>query len=128
MGFNRTSSRTRHGPKGTAKQVTFENLSGGGGGRAGEIYREPQPLRDALLISSTPSSCDLYRVCSRKHSATYGLLLASSVITAARSSDSDIQSFEDLVTRFKQDLKALSPAVGQFGVTRIISYSLEHCS
>lgn len=93
---------------GTAKQVTFENLSGGGGGRAlAKFIGNPNRYRDALLISSTPI---IVRSLQGVFPQTFrDLRPVASVISDyscfAVHPDSDIQSFEDLVTRFKQDLK-----------------------
>ena len=94
--------------EGTAKQVTFENLSGGGGGRAlAKFIGNPNRYRDALLISSTPI---IVRSLQGVFPQTFrDLRPVASVISDyscfAVHPDSDIQSFEDLVTRFKQDLK-----------------------
>lgn len=93
---------------GTAKQVTFENLSGGGGGRAlAKFIGNPNRYRDALLISSTPI---IVRSLQGVFPQTFrDLRPVASVISDyscfAVHPDSDIQSFEDLVARFKQDLK-----------------------
>ena len=94
--------------EGTAKQVTFENLSGGGGGRAlAKFIGNPNRYRDALLISSTPI---IVRSLQGVFPQTFrDLRPVASVISDyscfAVHPDSDIQSFEDLVARFKQDLK-----------------------
>ena len=86
--------------EGTAKQVTFENLSGGGGGRAlAKFIGNPNRYRDALLISSTPI---IVRSLQGVFPQTFrDLRPVASVISDyscfAVHPDSDIQSFEDLV-------------------------------
>ena len=90
---------------GIAKQVTFENLSGGGGGRAlAKFIGNPNRYRDALFISSTPI---IVRSLQGVFPQTFrDLRPVASVISDyscfAVHPDSDIQSFADLVTRFKR--------------------------
>ena len=90
---------------GIAKQVTFENLSGGGGGRAlAKFIGNPNRYRDALLISSTPI---IVRSLQGVFPQTFrDLRPVASVISDyscfAVHPDSGIRSFEDLVKRFKQ--------------------------
>ena len=90
---------------GIAKQVIFENLSGGGGGRAlAKFIGNPNRYRDALLISSTPI---IVRSLQGVFPQTFrDLRPVASVISDyscfAVHPDSGIRSFEDLVKRFKK--------------------------
>ena len=91
---------------GIAQRVTFENLSGGGGGRAlAKFIENPNRYRDALIISSTPI---IVRSLQGVFPQTFrDLRPVASVISDfscfAVHPDSDIQSFKDLVARFKSD-------------------------
>ena len=92
--------------EGIAQRVTFENLSGGGGGRAlAKFIENPNRYRDALIISSTPI---IVRSLQGVFPQTFrDLRPVASVISDfscfAVHPDSDIQSFKDLVARFKSD-------------------------
>ena len=95
------------------------------GARAGEIYREPQPLQ----------GCPLNQFDTHHRAISTGCIPANirdlrpvaSVISDyscfAVHPDSDIQSFEDLVSALSRP-QATLPAVGR-RVIRITSYSLE---
>ena len=89
-----------------AEQVTFENLSGGGGGRAlAKFIGNPNRYKDALLISSTPI---IVRSLQGVFPQTFrDLRPVASVISDyscfAVHPDSDIQSFKELVAQFKRD-------------------------
>ncbi len=92
--------------EGLVERVTFENLSGGGGGRAlAKFIENPERYRSGLLVSSTPI---LVRALQGVFPQTFrDLSPIASVISDyscfAVHPSSSINTFEDLINAFNDD-------------------------
>jgi putative tricarboxylic transport membrane protein len=100
---------------GLARSASYENLSGGGGGRAlAHFIETAERQRDTLFISSTPIVIASLR--GRLHYSWRDLVPVASVIgdylTFATQADSDLASWSDVTERYARAPAALPIAGG----------------
>jgi putative tricarboxylic transport membrane protein len=100
---------------GLARSASYENLSGGGGGRAlAHFIATAERQRDTLLVSSTPIVIATLR--GRLRYSWRDLVPVASVIgdyiSFATRADSELSSFADVTARYERDPASIPIAGG----------------